>query len=54
MPCMPAFPGARCEGVETVTERDTLKAMGCDRGQGFLFSRSMPVEELTDLLAVRS
>ena len=45
---------AVAEGVETVTERDTLKAMGCDRGQGFLFSRPMPVEQLTELLAVRS
>lgn len=26
------------EGVETVTQRDLLKRMGCDYGQGFLFS----------------
>ena len=45
---------AVAEGVETAVERDTLKAMGCDRGQGYLFSRPMPAGELTELLAVRS
>jgi EAL domain-containing protein (putative c-di-GMP-specific phosphodiesterase class I) len=28
-----------CEGVETVRERDTLAALGCDWLQGYLFAR---------------
>jgi EAL domain-containing protein (putative c-di-GMP-specific phosphodiesterase class I) len=27
------------EGVETVPQRDTLQRLGCDYGQGYLFSR---------------
>jgi diguanylate cyclase (GGDEF)-like protein/PAS domain S-box-containing protein len=30
------------EGVETVAQRDMLKAAGCDFGQGYLFSRPIP------------
>lgn len=34
------------EGVETATARDFLAAHGCERYQGFLFARPMPIEEL--------
>ncbi|MEY2619626.1 MAG: hypothetical protein RL522_2628 [Pseudomonadota bacterium] len=34
------------EGVETPEQRDRLLAMGCSRGQGWLFARAMPVSEL--------
>lgn len=34
------------EGVETVEQRDTLVAMGCYRGQGWLFARALPASEL--------
>lgn len=34
------------EGVETTEQRKTLIAMGCHRGQGWLFSRALPAQEL--------
>ena len=34
------------EGVETETQRKDLAKMGCDRMQGFLFSRPQPAEEV--------
>ncbi len=39
------------EGVETAFQGELLKAMGCDYGQGFLYSRPVPVEEFNKLLA---
>ncbi len=35
------------EGVERQEQRQKLCEMGCDYGQGFLFSRPQPVEDLT-------
>lgn len=32
------------EGVETITQLDVLKSMGCDYGQGFLFSKPLPAK----------
>jgi EAL domain-containing protein (putative c-di-GMP-specific phosphodiesterase class I) len=32
------------EGIETVEQADTLTAMGCTKGQGFLFARPVPIE----------
>ena len=34
------------EGIETVAQRDALLAMGCRRGQGWLFGRPGPLEAL--------
>jgi diguanylate cyclase (GGDEF)-like protein/PAS domain S-box-containing protein len=34
------------EGIETETQLTELRRMGCRRGQGFLFSRPVPVPEL--------
>lgn len=39
------------EGIETVDQRDRLRAMGCDFGQGFLFSRAVPSGRMCELLA---
>jgi EAL domain-containing protein (putative c-di-GMP-specific phosphodiesterase class I) len=33
------------EGVETTQQRDLLAAMGCDYGQGYLFSRPVPAAD---------
>jgi diguanylate cyclase (GGDEF)-like protein/PAS domain S-box-containing protein len=38
------------EGVETEQQRDLLVAAGCDYGQGYLFARPMPAEQLDALL----
>lgn len=38
------------EGVETEQQRDILKAIGCDYGQGYLFSRPVPADEFERLL----
>lgn len=34
------------EGVETDAQREALGAMGCQNGQGYLFSRPLPADEL--------
>ena len=38
------------EGVETVEEADLLRGMGCQLGQGYLFSRPQSVEALLELI----
>ncbi len=38
------------EGVETREQLDALRAMGCDRAQGFLISRPVPADALVALL----
>ena len=38
------------EGVETREQHELLLALGCRYGQGFLFSRPVSVEAITELL----
>jgi len=38
------------EGIETEAQMAALDTLGCDRAQGFLLARPMPIEELTSLL----
>ncbi len=38
------------EGIETATQRDRLRDMGCTVGQGWLFGRAMPQDELRPYL----
>ena len=38
------------EGVETQTQVDFLRSVGCDEAQGFYYARPMPVESFTALL----
>jgi diguanylate cyclase (GGDEF)-like protein/PAS domain S-box-containing protein len=42
------------EGVETRAQRDHLERLGCERVQGFLFSRPGPAEEILDVLLAGS
>ena len=37
------------EGVETTEQRDLLSAVGCDYGQGYLFSQAVPADEFEQL-----
>lgn len=39
------------EGVETAQQRDLLTAVGCDYGQGYLFSKPLPAEAFDHLLS---
>jgi len=38
------------EGIETEQQHEQLRAMGCDYGQGFFFSRPLPPEHVPALL----
>ncbi|GGA64931.1 hypothetical protein GCM10011507_15700 [Edaphobacter acidisoli] len=42
------------EGVESATHADMLLWLGCQRGQGFLYGRPVPVEGLQELLMIRT
>jgi EAL domain-containing protein (putative c-di-GMP-specific phosphodiesterase class I) len=41
------------EGIETQAQRDLLLAMGCDYGQGYLFSRPVTAEQFSALLVAQ-
>jgi EAL domain-containing protein (putative c-di-GMP-specific phosphodiesterase class I) len=38
------------EGVEAEQQRGLLTQIGCDYGQGYLFSRPLPVDEFEQFL----
>jgi diguanylate cyclase (GGDEF)-like protein/PAS domain S-box-containing protein len=38
------------EGIECAEQADRLRLMGCDLGQGYLFSKAVPAEEVPNLL----
>jgi predicted signal transduction protein with EAL and GGDEF domain len=38
------------EGVENGSQLSELERLGCDYGQGYLFARPLPPEEITPLL----
>jgi EAL domain-containing protein (putative c-di-GMP-specific phosphodiesterase class I) len=38
------------EGIETPRQRDFLRQIGCDEGQGYLFGRPLPAADLAELL----
>ena len=39
------------EGIEDADQLDELRAAGCNIGQGYLFARPVPPEEVPELLA---
>jgi diguanylate cyclase (GGDEF)-like protein/PAS domain S-box-containing protein len=39
------------EGIETASQQEHLRALGCDMGQGFLFARPAPATAIEELLA---
>ncbi|MEO8540406.1 MAG: EAL domain-containing protein [bacterium] len=41
------------EGVESLAQLNTVRGLGCDRGQGFYFSKPLPMEQLTRLFGAR-
>lgn len=43
--------GTLAEGVETVEQMEFLKKIGCQRLQGYLFSKPIPYEELNRMIA---
>ncbi len=45
--------GVVAEGIETETQRRQLVELGCQHGQGYLFSRPVPATEATRLLKPR-
>lgn len=38
------------EGVETQAQLRHLRELGCERAQGYLWSRPLPAEQMTKLL----
>jgi EAL domain-containing protein (putative c-di-GMP-specific phosphodiesterase class I) len=40
-----------CEGIETEAQLAELKRLRCDRGQGYLFSKPLPVDKFDEILA---
>ncbi|MCV0425925.1 MAG: GGDEF domain-containing phosphodiesterase [Roseibium sp.] len=42
------------EGIESVDQRDTLVALGCDTGQGYLFGGPMAIDDLNALFFART
>ena len=39
------------EGIETPAQLELIRALGCELGQGYLFSRPVPADEISALLA---
>ncbi|MEW5917746.1 MAG: EAL domain-containing protein, partial [Gemmatimonadota bacterium] len=44
---------AIAEGVNSETQIEVLRELGCDYAQGYLFSRPLPADEMRELLAQR-
>jgi sensor c-di-GMP phosphodiesterase-like protein len=42
------------EGVERASQVEALRALGCELGQGYYYSRPLPGEEFTEWLGKRA
>jgi diguanylate cyclase (GGDEF)-like protein len=42
------------EGIETLGQKEFLAALGCNEGQGYLFSPPVPIEKLPEMIAASS
>jgi diguanylate cyclase (GGDEF)-like protein len=42
------------EGIETAEQADELRALQCDQGQGYYFSKPLPADDLASVLAART
>jgi len=42
------------EGVETTGQQDFLREQGCDEAQGYFYSRPLPADQFTELLAQKT
>jgi len=42
------------EGIETPAQRDRLREMGCDRGQGYLFAPALPAADFAEFLTLHA
>jgi EAL domain-containing protein (putative c-di-GMP-specific phosphodiesterase class I) len=42
------------EGIETDGEAEFVETAGCDFGQGYWFSRPIPANDFSDLLAAHA
>ncbi|WP_137131382.1 EAL domain-containing protein [Rhizobium sp. FY34] len=41
------------EGIETMEQQIALRLMGCDFGQGYLFGKAMPADDIRNMLSSR-
>ena len=42
------------EGIETTEQKNWLEEHGCDMGQGYWFSRPLPLDQLLDFMQKKS
>lgn len=42
------------EGVETIDQLETLRALGCSYGQGYFFAKPLPLEEIDEIMRART
>jgi diguanylate cyclase len=45
--------GVVAEGVESVEQADVLSGLGCEKAQGYLWSRAVPFDELVALVSAQ-
>jgi EAL domain-containing protein (putative c-di-GMP-specific phosphodiesterase class I) len=43
--------GSVAEGIETAEQRDLLRGLGYEYGQGYLYSRPVPADRISELRA---